>query len=189
MDQIAAIRMFVRVVESGSFSAVAREAGLGQPAVSKQISALEAHLGAQLLRRTSRSLSLTEAGQDFYEAAVGLLDDLQEAESRVGRGQTAPSGLIRVTVAPVFASLYVMPHLPAFLARYPEITVEFVVTDRVLNLVEEGIDLAIHNGELKDSTLVVRRIATTPVVTVASPLIWSSMVPRRVRANWRRTAA
>jgi LysR family transcriptional regulator for bpeEF and oprC len=169
MDQLAAIRMFVRVVESGSFSAVAREAGVGQPAVSKQITALEAHLGAQLLRRTSRSLSLTEAGQDFYESAVRLIDDLQAAESRVGRGQHAPSGLIRVTVAPVFGRLYIVPRLPEFFTRHPDIVVDLVVTDRVVNLVEEGIDLAIHNGELKDSSLVMQRIAATPVITVGSP--------------------
>jgi DNA-binding transcriptional LysR family regulator len=169
MDQIAAIRMFVRVVESGSFSAVARAAGVGQPAVSKQITALEAHLGAQLLRRTSRSLSLTEAGQDFYESAVRLIGDLEAAESRVGRGQNAPSGLIRVTVAPVFGHLYVVPRLREFFVRYPDIILEFVVTDRIINLVEEGVDLAIHNGDLKDSTLTVKRIATTPVITVASP--------------------
>ena len=111
VDQIAAIRMFVRVVESGSFSAVARELGVGQPAVSKQMTALDSYLGAQLLRRTSRSLSLTEAGQDFYESAVRLIDDLEAAESRVGRGQNAPSGLIRVTVAPVFGRLYIVPRL------------------------------------------------------------------------------
>jgi DNA-binding transcriptional LysR family regulator len=169
MDEIAAIRMFVRVVESGSFSAVARQADIGQPAVSKQITALEEHLGAQLLRRTSRNLSLTEAGQDFYESAVRLVDDLDAAVSRVGCGQTAPSGLIRVTVAPVFGRLYVVPRLQEFFERYPDIIIESVVTDRIVNLVEEGVDLAIHNGELKDSTLTVRKIATTPVVTVASP--------------------
>src|ERR1700760_257778 len=87
MDQIAAMRVFIRVVESGSFSAVARQTGVGQPDISKQITALDAHLGAQLLRRTSRSLSVTEAGQDFYEAAVRLIGDLEAAESRVGRGQ------------------------------------------------------------------------------------------------------
>lgn len=163
------MRIFVRVVESGSFSAVARAAGVGQPAVSKQITALETHLGAQLLRRTSRSLSLTEAGQDFYESAVRLIGDLEAAESRVGRGQSAPSGLVRVTVAPVFGRLLVVPRLPAFFARYPGIAVETVVTDRSVNLVEEGIDLAIHNGPLVDSTAVVRRIAITPVITVASP--------------------
>ena len=169
MDQIAAMRMFVRVVESGSFSAVAREAGVGQPAVSKQITALEAHLGAQLLRRTSRSLSVTEAGQDFYESAVRLIGDLEAAESRVGRGQNAPSGLLRVTVAPVFGHLYIVPRLHEFFTQYPDIVLEFVVTDRIINLVEEGVDLAIHNGELKDSTLITQRIATTPVITVASP--------------------
>jgi DNA-binding transcriptional LysR family regulator len=168
MDQIAAVRMFVRVVESGSFSAVARASGVGQPAVSKQITALETHLGAQLLRRTSRSLSLTEAGQDFYESAVRLIDEWEEARTRVGRGQSSPSGLVRVTVAPVFGRLHVVPLLPAFFARYPDIMVETIVTDRIVNLVEEGIDLAIHNGALADSTAVARRIATTPVITVAT---------------------
>ena len=169
MDQITAIRMFVRVAESGSFSAVARETGVGQPAVSKQITALEAHLGAQLLRRSSRSLSLTEAGQDFYESAVRLIYDLAAAESRVGRGQTAPSGLVRATVAPVFGRLHVVPRLPEFFVRYPDINVEVIVTDRIVNLVEDGVDLAIHNGALSDSTSVIRKIAATPVITVASP--------------------
>ena len=98
-----------------------------------------------------------------------LIDDLEAAESRVGRGQSAPSGLIRVTVAPVFGRLYIVPRLQEFFARYPDIIVEFVVTDRTVNLVEEGVDLAIHNGELKDSTLIARKIARTPVITVASP--------------------
>jgi LysR family transcriptional regulator for bpeEF and oprC len=169
MDQIAAIRTFVRVVESGSFSAVARMAGVGQPAISKQVTALEADLGTQLLRRTSRSLSLTEAGQDFYESAVRLIDDLDAAVSRVGRRQSTPSGLIRVSVAPVFGRLYLVPRLEEFFARYPQVVVETVVTDRVVNLVEEGVDLSIHNGELQDSTLIAQRIGTTPVVTVASP--------------------
>lgn len=169
MDRIAAMRMFVRVVECGSFSAVAREADVGQPAVSKQITALEAHLGAQLLRRTSRSLSVTEAGQEFYESAVRLIGDLEAAESRVGRGQNAPSGLIRVTVAPVFGHLYIVPRLHEFFTQFPDIVLEFVVTDRIVNLIEDGIDLAIHNGELKDSTMIVQRIATSPVITVASP--------------------
>jgi LysR family transcriptional regulator for bpeEF and oprC len=169
MDRFDAMRMFVRVVQSGSFSAVAREAGVGQPSVSKQIARLEAHLGAQLLRRTSRSMTLTEAGQTFYESAVRLVENLEAAESLVGRGQTAPSGLVRVTLAPVFARLYVVPNLPVFLDRYPDISVELLVSERTINLIEEGVDLAIHNGELIDSSLVVRTIATTPVVTVGSP--------------------
>ena len=169
MDQLEAIRMFVRVVDSGSFSAVAREAGIGQPAISKQIAALEARLGAQLLRRTSRSLSITEAGQDFYESAVRLIDDLETAVSRVGRGQIAPSGLVRVTVAPVFGRVHLLPRLGEFLARFPDIVVEIVVTDPIVDLVQEGVDVAIRHGPLTDSTLVARKIATTPVVTVATP--------------------
>lgn len=169
MDQLEAIRTFVRVVDSGSFSAVAREAGVGQPAISKQIAALEARLGAQLLGRTSRSLTVTQAGQDFYESAVRLVEDLETAVSRVGRGQTAPSGLVRAAVAPVFGRAHILPRLGEFFARFPDIVVEIVVTDRAVDLVQEGIDVAIHNGALTDSTVIARKIAETPVVTVATP--------------------
>jgi LysR family transcriptional regulator for bpeEF and oprC len=169
MDRLDAIALFARVVDSGSFSAVARTLGVGQPAVSKQIAALEAHLGAQLLQRTSRSLTLTEAGRDFYESAVRIVGDVEAAESRVGRGRIAPSGLVRATVAPVFGRLHVVPQLRAFFARYPEVAVDLVVTDRLINLVEEGVDVGVHNGELSDSSLIARKIAQTPVVTVATP--------------------
>src|SRR5580704_352648 len=121
MDGLDSIQMFVRVVESGSFSAAAREKSLGQPAVSKQIAALETHLGAQLLRRTSRSVTVTDAGQEFYESALRLIDEIEAAESRVGRRQRSPSGLVRATVAPVFGRLYIVPLLFEFFARYPEI--------------------------------------------------------------------
>jgi LysR family transcriptional regulator for bpeEF and oprC len=159
----------VRVVESGSFSTVARERGVGQPAVSKQIAALEAHLGAQLMLRTSRSLTLTEAGQDFYESAVQLMGELDAAESRVGRRQASPSGLVRAIVAPVFGGLYVVPRLQEFFARYPDMVVELLISDRPVNLIEDGVDVAVHNGELSDSTLIARKIAATPIVTVATP--------------------
>ncbi len=99
MDRLEAMRVFVRVVETGSFSAVAREANIGQPAVSKQVAALEEHLHARLLHRTSRNLNLTEAGQIYYEAAVRLLSDLENTEQAVGRGQTQPSGLLRVALS------------------------------------------------------------------------------------------
>src|SRR5579859_6815410 len=148
MDRMGAISLFVRVVDAGSFSAVARTLGVGQPAVSKQIAALEAHLGAQLLQRTSRSLTVTEAGRDFYESAVRVMSDVDAAESRVGRGRIAPSGLVRANVTPVFGRLYIVPRLREFFVRYPGVAVELVVTDRLVNLVEEGVDLGIHNGEL-----------------------------------------
>ena len=172
MDRMDAISLFVRVVDSGSFSAVARTLGVGQPAVSKQIAALEAHLGAQLLQRTSRSLTLTEAGRDFYESGVRLLGELEAAESRVGRGAIAPSGLVRANVTPVFGRLYIVPRLREFFARYPGVSVELVVTDHLVNLVnlvEEAVDVGVHNGELSDSSLITRKIARTPVITVATP--------------------
>jgi LysR family transcriptional regulator for bpeEF and oprC len=161
--------LFVRVVDSGSFSAVGRALGVGQPAISKQIAALEMHLGAQLLQRTSRSLALTEAGRDFYESAVRIVSDVGAAEPRVGRGRIAPSGLVRVNVAPVFGRLYVVPRLREFFARHPGVAVELVVTDRLVNLIEEGIDFGIHNGELADSGLIARKIAQTQIITVATP--------------------
>src|SRR6202795_1708719 len=98
MDKFDAMQTFVRIIEKGSFSAVAKERGIGQPAVSKQISALEDELGTELLHRTSRSIALTEPGRDFYESALHILDDFENATSRIGRCQTAPKGLIRVTV-------------------------------------------------------------------------------------------
>lgn len=169
MDRLDAIRLFVRVVESGSFSAVARETGIGQSAVSKQIAALEAHLGAQLMRRTSRSMTLTDAGQTFYESAVRLVGEFEAAESLVGRGQSTPSGLVRVTVSPVFGRLYITPQLPEFFARYPDISIELSVSERAVNLVEEGIDVGIRIGDLHDSSMVVRKIASTTIVTLATP--------------------
>src|ERR1700739_1086496 len=120
VDKFDAMQMCVRVVEKGSFSAVAKERGIGQPAVSKQISALENKLGTELIQRTSRSIALTEPGRDFYESALHILDAFENATSRIGRGQTAPKGLIRVTVPPTFARLHMVSKLAAFFASYPD---------------------------------------------------------------------
>lgn len=169
MDRLDAINLFKRVVESGSFSTTAREAGVSQPAVSKQIAALETYLGAQLLRRTSRSMTLTEAGQVFYESALRLVSEFEETSALLKHGQTAPSGSIRVTAAPVFGRLHIVPKLPAFFARYPEISIELSSSERALNLIDEGIDLAVRVGDLADSSLVARRIASATMVTVATP--------------------
>ena len=169
MDRLDMIRMFVRVVESGNFSAVAREHGIGQPTVSKQIAALEAHLGAQLLLRTSRSLALTDAGRDFFESASKLIADLDAAESRIGSGLKAPSGLVRVSVAPSFSALYIVPRLPDFFGRYPQVNVEVIASERSANLIEDGIDVGIRNGKLPSSSLVARKLCMSPVIVVASP--------------------
>src|SRR5579864_6770577 len=129
VDKFDAMQMFVRLVEKGSFSAVAKERGIGQPAVSKQISALEDELGTELIHRTSRSIALTEPGRDFYESALHILDDFENATSRIGRGQNAPKGLIRVTVPPTFARLHMVSKLPAFFAAYPDMAVELAASE------------------------------------------------------------
>src|SRR6266567_1378831 len=169
VDKFDAMQIFVRVVEKGSFSAVAKERGIGQPAVSKQISGLEDELGTELIHRTSRSIALTEAGRDFYESALRILDDFESATSRVGRGQTAPKGLIRVTVPPTFARLHMVSKLPAFFADYPDMAVEMAASESPTTIIEDGFDLAIHSGDLPDSTLVARRFAQTMIILVATP--------------------
>jgi DNA-binding transcriptional LysR family regulator len=169
MDRLDAMQAFVRVVEKGSFSAVAKERGIGQPAVSKQISALEEELGTELIHRTSRSIALTEPGRDFYESALRILDDFENATSRVGRGQTAPKGLIRVTVPPTFARLHMVSKLPAFFAAYPDMAIEMSTSESPTTIIEDGFDLAIHSGNLPDSTLVARKLGQTMIVLVATP--------------------
>ena len=169
MDRIDAIRLFVRLVECGSFSAVGRAMGIGQPAVSKQIGALERHLGAQLVSRTSRQVVITDAGQTFYETARQLVDDFDALESSVGERQQSPRGFIRLSTAPAHGRLCITPLLPAFFRRYPEIAVEVAVSERQVDLVGEGIDLAIRHGRLVDSALTVRTLADADMVLVASP--------------------
>jgi DNA-binding transcriptional LysR family regulator len=169
LDKFDAMHLFVRVVEKGSFSAIARERGIGQPAVSKQISSLEAELGTELLHRNSRSITLTEAGRDFYDSALRILEDFESATSRIGRGQTAPKGLIRVTVPPTFARLHMVSKLPAFFAAYPDLAVEMAASETPTTIIEDGFDLAIHSGDLPDSTLVTRRFAETMIILVATP--------------------
>jgi DNA-binding transcriptional LysR family regulator len=169
MDRLDAMQAFVRVVEKGSFSAVAKERGIGQPAVSKQISALEQELGTELIHRTSRSIALTEPGREFYESALRILDDFENATSRVGRGQTAPKGLIRVTVPPTFARLHMVSKLPAFFAAYPDMAIEMSTSESPTTIIEDGFDLAIHSGNLPDSTLVARKLGQTMIVLVATP--------------------
>jgi len=169
VDKFDAMQVFVRVIEKGSFSAVAKERGIGQPAVSKQISGLEDELGTELIHRTSRSISLTEAGRDFYESSLRILDDFESATSRIGRGQTTPKGLIRVTVPPTFARLHMVSKLPAFFAAYPDMAVEMAASESPATIIQDGFDLAIHSGDLPDSSLVARRFAQTMIILVATP--------------------
>ena len=163
------MQVFVRAIERGSFSAVAKERGIGQPAVSKQISALEDELGTELIHRTSRSIALTEAGRDFYESAQRILEDFESATSRISRGQTAPRGLIRVAVPPTFARLHMVSKLTAFFNDYPDMAVEMASSESPTTITEDGFDLAIHSGDLPDSNLVARKFAQTLIILVATP--------------------
>lgn len=169
MDRLDAIRLFVRLVECGSFSAVGREEGIGQPAVSKQIGALERHLGAQLVLRTSRQVVITEAGQTFYESAKQLVDDVDALESSVGARQQSPRGVVRINTAPAHGRLCITPLLPEFFRQYPEVAIELSVSERQVDLVGDGVDLAIRHGRLVDSSLTAKKLSDTDFVLVASP--------------------
>jgi len=169
LDTLGLFRTFVRVAEAGSFTAVAIERGTSQPTISRQVAALEDHLGCRLFQRTTRSLTLTDDGRRFYDHARGAIDAVATAESAVGRRQGKPGGRLRLASAVVMGRLHVIPRLPRFLERYPDVEVELSMGDGLADLVEEGIDLAIRVGDLTDLGLVARRIGTTRRVVVATP--------------------
>lgn len=168
-DTLALFRTFVRTVEAGSFTAVARELRSSQPTVSRQIAVLEDHLGCLLFQRTTRALTLTDDGRVFYEHARRTLEAAAEAESAVGRLKGKPSGTLRLACAGVFGRLHVIPRLPRFRVRYPDIEITLMMNDGFSDLVEEGIDLAIRVGEATDTSLISRRIGTSRRVVVATP--------------------
>ncbi len=168
MDRLAAMQTFVRVVESGSFSAVARESRATQSAVSKQVAALERTLGARLLSRTTRSLALTEAGEHYFEQARRLVAEIAEAESCLRQGEQQLTGWLRVAASVGFGRLKLLPLVKTFLQTHPGVKVDLRLNDGFIDLVEQGIDVAVRIGELADSTLVARRIGTTQRALVAS---------------------
>lgn len=169
MDTLTLMRTFVRVVEAGSFTAVARELHTSQPTISRQVVALEDHLGARLLTRTTRALTLTDDGRIYYDHALRVLDAADEAEHAVGRGRAKPSGMLRLSVPVVFGRLHVVPRLPRFLSRNPDVAIDLVMNDDFADLVEHGIDLALRVGEVSDPGLVTRRLGLVRRITVASP--------------------
>lgn len=169
MDRFAAMETFVRVVDTGSFSAAARQLNLGQPAISKTIAHLEERLGVRLLMRSTRGLSATEAGLRFYERARRALDEAEEADLAARGEGGGLTGLLRVSGATTFTRIHVIPKLGAFSSAHPDLHVEMVLDDRVIDLVEEGIDLALRMGDLADSTATARRLATSPRSVFATP--------------------
>ena len=168
MDSVAAMRMLVRVVDSGSFSAAARQLGIAPSSVSRQINELEEDLGARLFARTTRKLSLTEAGQLYYERVSNIINEVDEAKlalSQLG----SPSGILRVTVPSGIGRELVVSAVPGFLDKYPAVKIVLSMTDRIVDIVDAGIDVAIRVGRQQDSSFKARRIGESKRVVCASP--------------------
>nr|WP_294523350.1 LysR family transcriptional regulator [uncultured Rhodopila sp.] len=169
MDRFEAMRTLVAAVDSGSLSAASRALNTPLPTVSRRVSDLEAHLGAQLLVRTSRKLILTEAGEAFVAVARRLLDDLGDAERAASGEYRAPRGELLVTAPIIFGKLHVAPIIHAFLGAYPDVTVRLVLSDEVIDLVEAHVDVAVRIGRLPDSDLIARQMGHVRWLICASP--------------------
>lgn len=169
MSRWTGIDEFVQVVESGGFTAAARALGVSKAHISKQVRQLEDRLGIRLLHRTTRRQALTEAGEQFYQRCTQLIGELDELSAALGEAQEIPSGRLRISVAGAFAERYLAPACAEFMTRYPRVQIELVFDNRIVDLIEEGFDLAIRYGELKQSDLVARRIAPRRLHVCASP--------------------
>jgi LysR family transcriptional regulator, regulator for bpeEF and oprC len=169
LNNFSDIVAFVRVVEAHSFVAAAQTLGMSPSAISKAVSRLEERLGARLLNRTTRSLSMTDVGVSFYERCRTALGQLDQAESEVSESRGIPRGRLRVDVPISLGRRILVPALPRFIQQYPELTVQMSMNDRVVDLVQEGIDAAIRVGQLSDSSLIARRVGNLRGVTCASP--------------------
>ncbi|ORC60544.1 LysR family transcriptional regulator [Pseudomonas floridensis] len=167
MDRLLLMTCFVRAVETGSFSAAGRDLGLGQSNVSRHVAALENYLHTRLLHRSTRRLALTPEGERYYADARRILDSVEQSESSL-KGNVAPSGLLRVACPTALAHTFVVPHIATFLERYPELTLDLQINDRYVNLVDEGVELAIRIGHLEDSAMRARPLARFERVCVAS---------------------
>ena len=169
MDRFLALETFVRVVDRGGFSVAAQDLRMSRAMVSRHIQELEARLGARLLHRTTRHVSLTEAGRVYYERSTHLLADLLAADSEVGELHSRPRGTLRVNGPVVFGAMHLSAAVAEYMAAFPEVKIELTLNARVVDLVEEGFDLAIRIGRLADSSLMARRRAPCRLVIVASP--------------------
>jgi DNA-binding transcriptional LysR family regulator len=158
MDRFALMETFISVIEAGSLSAAARRLNVGQPAVSKSIAQLEAKLGVRLLLRSTRGLTPTEAGQQFYERARRALEEADEAELAARGSGAGLSGRLRICAAVTFARLHIVPAMKTFLAAHPDLTLEVLLDDDSVNLLEQGIDVALRMGVLGDSSMTARRL-------------------------------
>jgi len=167
MDRFDAMRLFVRLVERRSFTAAAADLGLPRSTASEVLRALEARLGARLIERTTRHVTPTLDGEDYYRRCVAILNEVEEAEA--GLRDARPRGLLRIDAHPLLTRSFLLPHLPAFLARYPLLDLRIGQGDRLVDLVREGVDCVIRSGEPEASGMIQRRLGTIEEITVASP--------------------
>lgn len=181
MSDISDLDIFARVARTGNMSAAGRDIGLSPAVVSKRISMLEDRLGARLFQRTTRQLTLTETGQGYFKRVCDILSLVAEADDFISRRNTQPRGLLKVTAPTSFCRLRVAPVLPKFAAAYPEIRLDFHLSDDIVDIIKDGYDLAIRIGELQDSSLVARKLAPDDRVIVAAPLyLERAGIPQRV---------
>ena len=169
MDRFQAMTAFVRVVETGSFSAAARQIGVGQPAVSKTVAQLEDRLQVRLLVRSTHGLTPTDAGLRFFERARTAIQEADEAELEAKGAGAGLSGRLRICAATTFSRIMILPHLSQFMDAHPDLEVDVILDDRVIDLVSEGIDVALRMGELADSSAVARKLATGRRSVIATP--------------------
>jgi DNA-binding transcriptional LysR family regulator len=174
MDTLNGFTVFTKVVETGGFSAAARELNMSKSAVSKHIAKLEEHLGVRLLNRTTRKLSPTEVGTTFYERARRIVQDVEETEQAVSALHSEPRGTLRINAPMSFGYAHVAPALPDFLERYPDIKIDMVLNDRVVDLMDEGFDVAIRIARLPDSTLIARKLAPFCLALCATRQYWET---------------
>ena len=169
MDQLSAMRAFVRVVEAGTFTRAASTLGMPKPTLTKLVQGLEAHVSTKLLHRTTRRVSVTPDGAAYYERVVRLLNDLDELDASMTSSQGRPSGRLRVDVGSALAVLIIIPALPDFHARYPDIQLDLGVSDRPVDLIGENVDCVVRGGKLTDQSLIARRIGSLHFLTCAAP--------------------
>jgi LysR family transcriptional regulator, regulator for bpeEF and oprC len=168
-ERLDSLMIFVQAARYLSFSEAARQLGMSPSAVSRAVQRLEERVGTRLLSRTTRSLSLTEDGARFYESCRQILSDLDEAESSLSRSQSTPSGLLRVNLVPSMGRLHIVPMLPQLAERYPDLSLEISLSDRRIDLIEDGIDAVVRVGMSPDSSLIMQPLATARDVICASP--------------------
>jgi DNA-binding transcriptional LysR family regulator len=169
MDQLQAMSIFVKIVDAGSLSSTARSLQVSLPVVSRALAALEARLGVRLFNRTTRRLALTEAGNQYYAQCKHLLEELAEAELSISRQKDEPIGTLNLNASVLFGRLHVAPLVTTFLSRHPGVAVNLMLMDRNVNLIEEGVDVAIRIGHLADSSLVARKLGHIRHVVCATP--------------------